>query len=50
MEQKYMYILDRKNVVLNNLNMLTKNAVNFIKNLVCVGLISFSEDNSATNK
>ena len=57
MEQIYMYILDRKSTqkitnknVINNLNMFTKNTVNFIKNSVCVGLISFFENNSATNK
>ena len=60
MEQKYMYVLDRekyakksitnKNVISNNLNMLTKNTADFIKILVCVGLISFFENNSATNK
>ena len=60
MEQKYMYVLDRekvrkksitnKNVISNNLNMLTKNTVDFIKILVVVGLISFFENNSATNK
>ena len=57
-----MYVLDREksgsnisskntnNNVINNLNMLTKNTVDFIKILVVVGLISFFENNSATNK
>ena len=39
-----------KNVILNNLDMLTKNTVNFIKNSVCIGLILFFENNSAMNK
>ena len=53
MEQKYMYVLDRekvrkksitdKNAISNNLNILTKNTVDFNKNLVCVGLISSSK-------
>ena len=43
--------ITNKNGTSNNPNILTnKNTVNFIQNSVCIGLISFFENNSATNK
>jgi len=59
MEQKYMYVLDREKYAKNQLLIkmpyqiiliFSQNAVNIMKNLVFVGLISFFENNSATNK